>query len=55
MATESFKTDLQLAEKLLYNECGFQFQNLIWNSESANYAACYFELNNKLIQYRVVS
>ena len=34
MATESFQADLQLAEKLLYNECGFQLQNLIWNSES---------------------
>ena len=50
MATESFQTDLQLAEKLLYNECGFQLQHLVWNSESANYGACSFELNNKLIQ-----
>lgn len=55
MALESFQTDLQLAEKLLYNECGFQLQNLIWNSESANYGACSFELNNKLIQYRVAN
>ena len=55
MATESFQADLQLAEKLLYNECGFQLQNLIWNSESANYGACSFELNNKLIQYRVAN
>ena len=55
MATESFETDLKLAKKLLYNECGFQFQNLIWNSESANYGACSFELNNKLIQYRVAN
>ena len=55
MATESFQADLQLAEKLLYNECGFQLQNLIWNSESENYGACSFELNNKLIQYRVAN
>lgn len=55
MATESFQTDLQLAEKLLYNECGFQLQHLVWNSESANYGACSFELNNKLIQYRVAN
>ena len=55
MATESFQTDLQLAEKLLYNECGFQLQNLIWNSESENYGACSFELNDKLIQYRVAN
>ena len=55
MATESFKTDLQLAEKLLYSKCGFQLQNLIWNSESENYGACSFELNDKLIQYRVAN
>ena len=55
MATESFQADLQLAEKLLYNECGFQLQHLVWNSESANYGACSFELNNKLIQYRVAN
>ena len=53
MNSESFETDLQFAEKLLYNECGFQLQNLIWNFESTNYGACSFELNNKLIQYRV--
>ena len=55
MATESFQTDLQLAEKLLYNECGFQLQNLIWNSESTNYGACSFELNNYKIQFRVAN
>ena len=55
MATESFQTDLQLAEKLLYNECGFQLQHLVWNSESANYGACSFMLNNKIIQYRVAN
>lgn len=55
MAIESFKADLQLVEKLLYNECGFQLQNLVWNSESTNYGACSFELNNKLIQYRVAN
>lgn len=55
MNLESFESDLQLAEKLLYNECGFQLQKLVWNSESANYGACSFELNNKLIQYRVAN
>ena len=55
MATESFQTDLQLAEKLLYNECGFQLQNLIWNSESTDYGACSFELNNYKIQFRVAN
>ena len=55
MATESFQTDLQLAEKLLYNECGFQLQHLVWNPESTNYGACSFELNNYKIQYRVAN
>ena len=55
MNSESFESYLQLAKKILYNECGFQFQNLIWNSESTNYGACSFELNNKLIQYRVAN
>ena len=55
MNSESFETDLQFAEKLLYNECGFQLQNLIWNFENTNYGACSFELNNKLIQYRVAN
>ena len=55
MATESFQTDLQLAEKILYNECGFQLQNLVLNSESTNYGACSFELNNYKIYYRVAN
>ena len=55
MATESFETDLKFAEKSVYNKCGFQLQNLVWNSESANYGACYFELNEKIIQYRVAN
>mgnify|MGYP003500361842 CR=1 FL=1 len=55
MNSESFQTDLQLAEKLLYNECGFQLQHLVWNPESTNYGACSFELNNYKIQYRVAN
>ena len=55
MTAESFQNDLQLAEKLLYNECGFQLQHLVWNPESTNYGACSFELNNYKIQYRVAN
>ena len=55
MNSESFESDLQLAEKLLYNECGFQLQHLVWNPESANYAACSFELNTYKIQFRVAN
>lgn len=55
MTAESFQNDLQLAKKLLYNECGFQLQNLVWNPESTNYGACSFELSNYKIQYRVAN
>lgn len=55
MNSESFVSDLKFAEKSVYNECGFQLQKLVWNSESTNYGACSFELNNKLIQYRVAN
>ena len=55
MNSESFESDLQFAEKSVYNKCCFQLQNLIWNPESTNYGACSFELNNKLIQFRVAN
>ena len=55
MTTDSSLNDLQLAEKLVYNKCGFQLQHLVWNPESANYAACSFELNTYKIQFRVAN
>ena len=55
MTTENFQNDLQLAEKLLYSKCGFQLHHLVWNPESANYAACSFELNTYKIQFRVAN
>ena len=55
MTTDSSLNDLQLAEKLVYNKCGFQLQNFVWNPESTNYGACSFELNNYKIQYRVAN
>ena len=55
MNSESFESDLQFAEKSVYNKCCFQLQNLIWNPESTNYGACSFELNNYKIQYRVAN
>lgn len=55
MTTDSSLNDLQLAEKLVYNKCGFQLQNFVWNLESANYGACSFELNNYKIQLRVAN
>ena len=55
MTTDSSLNDLQLAEKLVYNKCGFQLQNFVWNPESTNYGACSFELNNYKIQLRVAN
>lgn len=55
MATESFQNDLQIAQNLVYKESDFMLKNLVWNSERTNYGACSFELNNKIIQYRVAN
>jgi hypothetical protein len=55
MTPESFQNDLQIAQNLVYKESGFMLKNLVWNSESTNYGACSFELNNKMIQYRVAN
>jgi hypothetical protein len=55
MTTENFQNNLQIAQNLVYKESGFMLKNLVWNSESTNYGACSFELNNKIIQYRVAN
>jgi len=42
-----------LANKLLYDACGYNLTNLIENPESAEYGACSFELNEHKVQYRI--
>ena len=48
----SFHEDLKMLNDLTYSKCGFSLSNLKWNSESAEYGACSFELNGKIIQHR---
>ena len=55
MSSEFFLDDLQNAKKLLYIKCGFQLQNILLSTESKNYSACTFELNNKRIEFRVAN
>lgn len=38
---------------LIYDPCGFVLSNLKWNTESKEYGACTFDLNEKKIQHRV--
>lgn len=49
----SIYSELKIAEKLVYNKCGFNLSNLEQSLESVEYKACSFELNGKRIQYRV--
>lgn len=49
---DSFHSDLKIAKKLVYDVCNFTMTNAKLNSESEDYAACSFELNNKIVQYR---
>jgi hypothetical protein len=44
---------LKFVQKMVYNKCGFGLANLKLNSESAEYGACSFELNGKIIEHRV--
>jgi hypothetical protein len=49
----SFHPDLQLAKVLVYDKCGFDFANPKLNTESREYGACSFELNQKKVVHRV--
>lgn len=45
--------ELKTAKTLIYDHCGLDLTNLKLNTESLEYEACSFELNNKKIQYRL--
>ncbi|HSY60750.1 MAG TPA: MepB family protein [Cytophaga sp.] len=51
-SSNSLHSDLQLAKELVYNPCGFEFRNFKLHTESAEYAACSFELNENNIEHR---
>lgn len=46
-------SDLKFVKELVYDKCDFDLTNLKQNLESVEYGACTFELNGKIIQYRV--
>jgi hypothetical protein len=50
---DSFHNDLKIAKELVYDKCGFDLTNPSINTESAEYGACLFQLNEKTIQHRV--
>ena len=56
MATENelapIHTDLMLVKELVYDKWGFDLTNFRQHTESAEYNACSFVLNDKTIQYR---
>ena len=45
--------ELKIVKTLIYDNCGLDLTNLKLNTESLEYEACSFELNNKKIQYRL--
>lgn len=49
----SFHSDLKIAKELVYDKCGFNLTDPKLNSESAEYGACSFKLNGKVIEHRV--
>lgn len=50
---KAFLEDFLLVQKLAYEPNGLRCQNLKWEAESVDYAACSFEINNKVIKFRV--
>jgi len=46
-------SDLLVAQKLAYEPSGFSLKNLVQEAESQEYGACDFEINNKIIKFRV--
>ena len=44
--------DLQFVQQHVFKACGFEFDNLVLNPESAKYSACSFVLTQKVVVYR---
>ncbi len=49
----NFHSDLLVAQKLAYEPSGLSCRNIIQETESQDYGACVFELNNKTVKFRV--
>ncbi len=52
LSKSEFYPDLSLVKEKLYDKCKFTIANLFLNTESKEYSACSFELNNLKIIYR---
>ncbi|WP_295120149.1 MepB family protein [uncultured Chitinophaga sp.] len=50
--TSPLPQDLLLAKELVYDKCGWPLSNFRLHTESQEYSACNFTLNNYQIQYR---
>jgi|SRR5690554_1904509 len=53
ITSNSIPCDLIAVKELVYDKCGFDLTDLKQNSESADYGACSYGLNGKIIQHRV--
>ena len=53
LSLNAINQDLNIIKELVYDKCSFKIENFKQDAESAGYAACCFELNEKLIQYRL--
>jgi hypothetical protein len=47
-----FHSDLKIAKEMVYRHCNLDFKNLKYNSESQEYGACSFELDDNRIEHR---
>lgn len=45
-------SDLKTIKEQVYDTCGFELTNLILRKESLEYAACSFELDGRIVEYR---
>jgi len=45
-------SEMKLIKELIYDKCGWDLTNLKLHKESLEYAACSFELNGQIIEYR---
>lgn len=54
MTTEKeLYSDLKIVKEFIYDKCGFELSNLKINSESVEYGACSFNLDEQKIEHRV--
>lgn len=50
---EAIHLDLLVAQKLVYEQIGLLFKNVLLEKEGKEYSACTFELNNNKVHFRM--